>query len=87
MNRMKQKEWLYSKFCCPVCRSNNIGSGGVMGPLEYERVCEDCGVEFDEIYKPVGYKITGKSSFYPDPDRDEPSQFELNQMKLKEEHE
>jgi len=82
MKRMKQKEWLYSKLCCPVCRSDNIGSGSILGPDEYERVCEDCGVEFDEIYKPVGYKITGKSSFYPDPDRDEPTEFELRLVRL-----
>ena len=78
---MKQKEWLAKyKLICPVCKSDNIGSAeGQMGPHEYPRVCEDCGVEFDELYKSVGYKITGKSSFYPDPDRDAPSQFELNQ--------
>jgi hypothetical protein len=83
---MKQKEWLAKyKLICPVCKSGNIDSAeGQMGPHEYPRVCEDCGVEFDELYKSVGYKITGKSSFYPDPYRDEPSQFELNQMKIKE---
>ena len=86
MKRMKQKEWIAQhRLICPVCKSDNIGSGeGQMGPDEYPRVCEDCGVEFYEIYKPVGYKITGKSSFYPDPYRDEPSQFELNQMEIKE---
>ena len=60
MKRMKQKEWLYSIFCCPVCRGTNISSGDIMGAYYYERICDDCGTEFSEIYKPVGYKITKK---------------------------
>ena len=61
MKRMKQKDWLsVIGLTCPLCRSDNVSSGGMQGPYEYERICDDCGTEFDEIYKPVGYKITKK---------------------------
>ena len=29
-------------------------------PDEYERVCQDCGTVFLELYKAIGYKITKK---------------------------
>ena len=60
MKRMKQKEWLAGKFCCPVCRGQNVESGDFFMPDEYERVCEDCGTVFLELYKAIGYKITKK---------------------------
>lgn len=61
MKRMKQKEWLAEyRLICPVCKSDNISSGTTLGAYEYERICDDCGTEFDELYKPVGYKITKK---------------------------
>ena len=59
--RRKQKEWLASnRLICPVCKSDNITSGDMMGPYEYERICNDCGTEFEERLKLVGYKITKK---------------------------
>ena len=59
MKRMKQKEWLAGEFCCPVCRGQNIETGN-WDSYGYERICEDCGTEFEELYKPVGYEITKK---------------------------
>jgi len=61
MKRMKQKEWLASnRLICPVCRGENVESGDYFMPDEYERVCEDCGTVFLELYKAIGYKITKK---------------------------
>ncbi len=61
MKRMTQKEWK-ENYCCPVCRGNNIDSGKILGPYEYERICEDCGTEFTEIMSLVGYKVTKKGT-------------------------
>ena len=61
MKRMTQKDWK-ENYCCPVCRGNNIDSGGLLGPYEYERICEDCDTEFSEILNLVGYKITKKGN-------------------------
>ena len=61
MKRMKQKEWLaIARLLCPLCRSDNVSSGGILGPYEYERICDDCGTEFYERLELVGYKITKK---------------------------
>ena len=61
MKRMKQKDWVASMFCCPVCRSNNVHGTGDFTVTEYECVCLDCGQTFEEIMKLVGYKLVSKS--------------------------
>ena len=58
---MKQKDWVASMFCCPVCRSNNVHGTGDFTVTEYECVCLDCGQTFEEIMKLVGYKLVSKS--------------------------
>jgi len=61
MKRMKQKDWVASMFCCPVCRSNNVQGTGDFTVTEYECVCLDCGQTFEEIMKLVGYKLVSES--------------------------
>ena len=60
MKRMTQKE--FKDSCgsnCPVCRSNNTDTQNV-GFLEMEMECLDCGSEWTEVHKMVGYELTKK---------------------------
>lgn len=60
MKRMTQKE--FKDSCgsnCPVCRSNNTDTENV-GYLEMEMKCLDCGSEWTEQHRMVGYELTKK---------------------------
>ena len=60
MKRMTQKE--FKDSCgsnCPVCRSNNTDTVNVLF-LEVEMKCLDCGSEWTELHRMVGYELTKK---------------------------
>ena len=60
MKRMTQKEFKDSNGSnCPVCRSNNTDTENVLF-LEVEMKCLDCGSEWDEQHRMVGYELTKK---------------------------
>ena len=59
---MKQKEWLASKICCPVCRSSDVELTGDYTVWEYENFCHKCGQTFVEVLKAVGYKLISRSA-------------------------